>query len=446
MSYPHLRKSLFKIHRLVLLRNIYAKTKSFFLKLITRFYLYPVSKLRHQKILKRITYGEGPVSALFIVRHASQWKYQGLLEHMINSQRYEPKILIAPDLKKQDWKYDQKVAIKKFSSQSRIDLIFANDDSGNFSLNRKDLSFDLVFFPKSIEGKDPLSILKFKNSLCCYIPYSTYGDNNPELQYNRTFHNLLWRHYVATEIHQKISREVSFNKASNVVVSGYPAFDIYLHSKNSSKPSGVTWPQTDKKKIIWAPHHSIEESEKNSNHSTFLRFFNFFQNLVHEFKKDVFFVFKPHPNLRRKLHLTDGWGPKKTDEYFEIWDQQENSMLVEGSYEKLFLDSDAMIHDSVSFMAESVCLKKPVCYLVKNEKNHAKFLNDFGQMLLGVHKKAYSKDDIVSFINNVITDGTINHSNESYSKVLNILNPHPDSPSSKKIFDDLNTTLNQESI
>lgn len=428
--------------KLAFARNLYIRIRFVFLKKVKLFFLVPVRKRRHFKLVCRLRKKEKKLSVLFIVQHTSQWKYQGLLELMIQSQIYDPHILIAPDPQRQNWTYDQKVAVGKFSRDSNVGLIFAYDALGEFCLSSKDLSFDIVFFPKSIEGKNPLSIMNFKNSLCCYVPYSTYGDNNPELQYNRIFHNLLWKHYVATEIHQKMSLEVSFNRASNVVVSGYPAFDLYLHAKSAPKPSGDSWPSTEKYKIIWAPHHSIEESEMFSNHSTFLRYSQFFQNLVQQFQDEVFFAFKPHPNLRKKLYDNNNWGQKRTDQYYEFWDQEKNSMLVEGTYEKLFLGSDAIIHDSVSFMAEYLCLKKPACYLVKNEKNHKKFLNEFGLLLLEVHKHALSEEDITDFISIVMAGEKVGNFERSHSEVVKTLNPHPEIPSSKVIFEDLNIALN----
>jgi hypothetical protein len=315
--------------------------------------------------------------------------------------RFLLKILVAADIKNKSWEHDQRLALEKFKNY-QCEVFNAFDSNGNLQTLPKDLVPDIVFFPKVIEGDDPFSITKFPNSLNCYVPYSTYGDNNPTLQYNRIFHNLLWRHYVATDIHFEISKEVNYIKSKNIRVSGYPGFDNYLFSNGNKLNQVSLWPNDTRKKIIWAPHHTIESSENNSNHSNFLLYHEFFKEIALQFRDEVCFAFKPHPNLRLKLYGLDRWGEEITKDYYNWWDQNENTLLVESDYEDLFINSDALIHDSVSFMAEYLCLGKPSCYLVKDESKLNKFLNKFGLSLLDYHKKAYSNSDITAFIRTVL--------------------------------------------
>ena len=139
------------------------------------------------------------------------------------------------------------ISAKKFQNYE-CEILNAFDSNGHLLIHSKDLMPDIVFFPKVIEGYDPFSITHFERSLNCYVPYSTYGDNNPELQYNRIFHNLLWKHYVATEIHLKISRNVNYLKSKNVVVSGYPGFDNYLFGDANYENDFSAWPLDGRKK------------------------------------------------------------------------------------------------------------------------------------------------------------------------------------------------------
>lgn len=309
--------------------------------------------------------------------------------------------MVAVDTNNKSWKYDQRLALEKFRG-CECEVIQAFDSMGSPYKYSLDLEPDIVFFPKVIEGSDPFSITKFRNSLNCYVPYSTYGDNNPSLQYNRVFHNLLWKHYVATEIHSEISRKVSYIKSKNIVVSGYPGFDSYLYTcRNSTRKT--PWPKDNRKKIIWAPHHTLESSKYNTNHSTFLQYHDFFKEMVDRFQDKVCFAFKPHPNLRVKLYAMDEWGQEMTEDYFNWWRQNESSLLMEGDYEDLFIHSDALIHDSVSFLAEYLCLGKPSCYLIKDESKLNKFLNKFGLLLLEYHTKVHSEDEISSFIESIIS-------------------------------------------
>lgn len=288
-----------------------------------------------------------------------------------------------------------------------------------------------------IEGNDPFSITKFHNSLNCYVPYSTYGDNNPILQYNQIFHNLLWRHYVATEIHFEISKEVNYIKSKNVRVSGYPGFDNYLFFNGKKLNQVSPWPNDSRKKIIWAPHHTIQNSENNSNHSNFLLYHEFFKEISFQFRDKVCFAFKPHPNLRLKLYGFDGWGEEKTKEYYNWWARNENTLLFEGDYEELFIKSDALIHDSVSFMAEYLCLGKPSCYLVKDESKLNRFLNKFGLSLLEYHENALCEDDIYSFIKSIIFSRKTTKNKKEIPKFLKA----KEIPSSEFIYEDIISSI-----
>jgi len=357
---------------------------------------------RNRSTLERIKNQNLPINILFIIRHVSQWKYQGIYELFSKDKDFKIQIIIAADNKNASWKHDQELALSKFKD-FKCEVIDVYGRKGNLSINPSIFSADIVFFPKPLEGKDSFSIRYFPDSLCCYVPYSTYGDNNPNMQYNRIFHNLLWRHYVATEIHLKISKQVNYRRSRNIRVSGYPGFDNFLFPKQIKRGKNITWPNDSRKRIIWAPHHTIENSNIKSNHSNFLLYQEFFKTMAQKFRNDVFIAFKPHPNLRFKLYELEGWKKAKTDEYYKWWSKTENTLLVEGEYENLFLNSDALIHDSVSFMAEYLCLGKPSCYLIKNKLNLSRFLNEFGLKLLNFHTLANDENEINHFVEKLIT-------------------------------------------
>jgi hypothetical protein len=53
-----------------------------------------------------------------------------------------------------------------------------------------------------------------------------------ELFYNTDFHNLVWKIFSETSLHQQITMDRQLNKGINNVVTGYPGFDLFCSVKN----------------------------------------------------------------------------------------------------------------------------------------------------------------------------------------------------------------------
>ena len=126
-------------------------------------------------------------------------------------------------------------------------------------------------------------------------------------------------------------------------------------------------------------------SSTNTNHSNFLWLAEKMLSFTEKYKDKIQIAFKPHPNLKKQLISHPGWGKPKVDEYYDKWNSLDNGQLEEGDYFDLFLQSDAMIHDSVSFLSEYLYTMKPCCYVIKNENLIDSFLNDFGKAALELH-------------------------------------------------------------
>jgi CDP-glycerol glycerophosphotransferase (TagB/SpsB family) len=302
---------------------------------------------------------------------------------------------------------------------------------------------DIVFFTKPLDGDDPFSIVKFSKSLTCYVPYSTYGDNNPKDQYDKFFHNLLWRHYVATKMHIDIASKNSRNNGVNIRVVGYPTGDALINPSDASLClSKEIWKRAGaRKKIIWAPHHTIQESDTETNHSNFLRLADIMIYLAKKYSEVAYFVFKPHPNLRRQLSILKEWGHEKTQKYYEQWELLENGHLEDGDYLALFIGSDALIHDSVSFMAEYIYTLKPCCYIVKNQNQLDKFLNTFGRRLLDLHDLSYSTDDIEKFIVSIVSNASDKKYVHKCAFLSEVLLPANERSAVKNILSDIESVL-----
>ena len=72
---------------------------------------------------------------------------------------------------------------------------------------------DIVFFtnPHPLT-KDEYYIGNFPKTLTCYVPYTFQTTYHYNQNYNRFFHNVLWKAYYQTDIHKKIAAKMKKKK------------------------------------------------------------------------------------------------------------------------------------------------------------------------------------------------------------------------------------------
>ena len=121
--------------------------------------------------------------------------------------------------------------------------------------------------------------------------------------------------------------------------------------------------------------------------------------MAKKYSDSIQIAFKPHPVLRNKLN--EYWGKERTDEYYKEWDSGENTFFENGEYVDLFLTSDAMIHDSGSFLIEYLYLDKPVMRTDNGQPLQNEF-NDFALSCLDHYYQGKTEDEVEKFIKMVI--------------------------------------------
>ena len=159
--------------------------------------------------------------------------------------------------------------------------------------------------------------------------------------------------------------------------------------------------RTDRKLVIWAPHWTIDKSNKSISISTFLDYYNVMLEIVEKYREKIDFVLKPHPLLIDKLLEDKFLGEEKTKLYFDKWNNGINTEVIDENYIELFNKSDAIIHDSVAFVLEYLYTGKPSAYLV-NEDFSIDFFNDFGKQALECYKYIECKNDIIIFLDDLL--------------------------------------------
>lgn len=355
---------------------------------------------RHLKCLEEIRTKE-KINILFLVILESVWKYDSLYLKFHNDNRFQPTILICPRF--MHFGNDETLANIDKAYKHFKDLNYnvskSNLPNGKWLDAKSTFDPDIVYFtsPHPITHQN-YSIQNFLDTLTCYVPYGIIAANLEQTQFNRDFHNLIWRCYYETNVHKKLAEEYSRNKGANVVVTGYPLQDQLFKIRGVDS---AIWKNNSLKKIIWAPHHSIHGNDKTHGYSNFLEYSEEMLSLTEEFKQEVQFAFKPHPSLKPKLYKEQSWGRKRTDEYYALWDNIDNKQLECGDYIELFNNSDALILDSISFISEYLYTMKPSIFTVRNSTIEEKF-NKFGKMAFDVLYKSYSFSDVRKFVQKVV--------------------------------------------
>lgn len=388
-----------------IINNTYCLFRKAFSKLYYNisdsFYIRNAPK-QHKLALSKIK-GKTRLKCVFLVLSESGWKYDYVFRKMLKSKRFDPIIVICP---RTGWGNDytkrkMDEATTFFVETKKYPTIVAFDEKKQCYLDlRKDINPDIIFYCapyRSTIYKDYF-ITRYSDILTVYVSYAFNSSSDYKGFHDELLQNLVWRYYIETETHKQYSVSYARNKGRNIVVTGYPGIEAFLDQ--SYKPSYRDWKinNPNLKRIIWAPHHTIADTG-TVIYSCFLMYCDFMVEMAKKYADTVQFVFKPHPLLRPKLERL--WGKKNTDAYFQKWVDMPNTSYSEGNYVDLFLTSDAMIHDSGSFIAEYLYLNKPVMRTM-NDYSTEEMYNGFTQRCIDVHYKAFSSEDIDDFITNVV--------------------------------------------
>lgn len=371
------------------------------------------------------------------------WKQEAVYREMINSKYFKPTLFICPSLNFGE-ELAKSVQLKEYSffKKNNYNVEMAKWPEDKTGTDIKNLDPDVIFFTKDYnESISNLYRPILTKYLTCYIPYyhNVESFNKNKLKSTRVFFESLWRIFLAHPISKKLLLSNTNQKEESLVVTGYPAMEELLFKLNNKSYHDV-WKQPsfecNRVRIIWAPHFSIGENTWYSD-STFLKYADFFKELSIKYKNQITWAFKPHPNLKAKLYAHEDWGIKKTNAYYKFWEKTENTQLEEAGYIDLFCSSDAMIHDSSSFLIEYLYVQKPVMYLINKHNRHKDDIF-FGSKAVNSCKLGFSENDIEKFLQELITNKKISIT-ENHKKLLeeDLLFFFKDELPSKKIMNHL---------
>lgn len=356
----------------------------------------------------------------FIANYASTWIGDDLYRQFEDSERFEPYVYLMSNHNGQSMKmikeeYSQNLQF--FSERGLRVLQTLNLDTGEqYSWDEIGIKPQVCIWLTSwinlFEGQ--FYLLNYSlDTLHVYIPYGIMTADNEEKnfvyhQYNKVIHNMVWKNFEESRIALEMAEKYAFIGKENAVYTGYPKMDSFYQRQHED---GNIWDKIKKKSgnkmakgIIYAPHHTVVANQQ-VNFSTFAANYKFMLELAEKYQSETVWVFKPHPHLKYKAIQQGLFSDEKEwNAYEERWRNLKNGdVMSEGSYSELFRESDAMIDDSVSFLAEYLYVNRPLLFLRRKEQA----FNDFGKQLVEVHYKAEGDDwkAIEDFLVQVVLGG-----------------------------------------
>lgn len=198
----------------------------------------------------------------------------------------------------------------------------------------------------------------------CYVPYAYDFIGNGVLEETtpKDFMSDVSFYFTQNQIDDSMIRNIlSTYSISNIktVISGFPRYDFldqYIHKNSDSwEFSGE-----NKFRIMWTPRWCTNEGNCN--------FFDYKDNLVDYAKEneDIAFLFRPHPQAFLNWNRTGEFPKEEVDKYKNIYENSKNMKIdTKRTYFDTIFDSDCLISDTSSFIADYFMTGKPIIYCHK---------------------------------------------------------------------------------
>jgi hypothetical protein len=365
------------------------------------------------------------IRVMFIFNEPAFWSADGLYRLFAADMRFEALIVVVPEIKHTGIPLsDDDVSSimtngEIYCKKQMYRHVPGFDIEKNQSIDvGGDFNPDIVIYSRPYMGNMPI---RFKmdhlsTALSCYIPYGPmlYDSTNIRAERNvfiSPFHQRLWKFFIPTFTLKKEAEAISLGNnvaVNNRTVTGYPRWEG-LQTKTASRDNNDI---DGKKHIIWAPHHSIYSIGQTNNiygndgNGCFHLTFDVMLTIARKYTDYVQFTFKPHPLLPDRLRSFSNWTNEQIAEYYRQWEELPNAQIETGDYVELFLTSDALIHDCISFQVDYLCTGKPQLFLERPGQSNAGRWNDFGNE---VYALLYTTQDfppgIEQFIEKVVFAG-----------------------------------------
>ena len=345
--------------------------------------------------------GKACVRVAFLVVLDSVFHFDRLFELMLADPQFEPFIVVIPEVDRGEaWGTRLYAQVLEAMRARYGEKVIGAYQEGRW-MEVAD-QYDICVALNSYDALTlPIYGIKYLGKRGVPVVLSNYGYDVGS-SYTHTYCSMkqlpyLWRFYCGTSsVWETLTQlQPMLVRFGRIKFSGVPKMDSMSDVKEQ--------PRT-RKRILICPHHSIEGSSL-LNLSNFPKYADLFLALPKRYPQ-IDWVFRPHPLLASSLVLHGGWKTGDWERYVEAFTASPNATYYpSGSCFELFVNSDGMIQDCSSFLAEYHCSGHPQCYLLKSLEQAKAEYGPWGLTLLKYTYEGFSEQDIIRFIEDVVLQG-----------------------------------------
>ena len=299
------------------------------------------------------------VSVCFVTVEPQTWNsLKPVYDAMKKDDRFNPVIITVPNK-------DGVKEMKHFLEEANYEMIDAFENEN--VLDIRTFSPDIIFIQTPYDWMYPIQY-RMRNLVriarIFYIPYG-YGLSKEEhfkIGYSKHFlaniSCIFASNMFEYEFCKKKVSDSIFTKNIKVYDVGYPRFDICKNVIEIQRNDRLKL----KKKLTftWLPRWSFDKNQ--SNKSSFLKYYNV---IVDYFKahSNLRLIVRPHPMMFENIIKNGLLSDEKINKIKEELKYSENMELDEKKdYYETFLETDVLISDFSSLLAEFYFMEKPVLY------------------------------------------------------------------------------------
>ncbi len=352
-------------------------SKDKFLEVKTNSINYSINRIKNKKNCK----------VGFLVYTTSMWSVDGLYQLMEKDSLYEPTIIVVPFADASEVTFAN---TKDFFTKRKYRLQTFFDTSFNPN------NFDILIYTNPYVAIDKyVNILSLRlDKLVSYVSYSYILSGKSE-KLDLPVYYLSWKFFCDSEFYKKFVEDNSRIYSNNAVFCGYPKMDDYYTAKidNSHSIGG-------RKVVMYAPHQSVNRNDVKA--ATFEMNGWYLLYLAERYKDKIFWIIKPHPLLRSHSVEAGIFNEEESySNYLKKWEETGAAIVLEnGDYFDLFKESDAMMTDSISFLAEYQFTGKPLLLLESGKQTYNEFGNNIREILYRCKGNDY--EAIERFLNDLL--------------------------------------------
>lgn len=404
-------------------------------------------KLKKQHNLKRLRQRyqrKQKITVCLFVSRPGMWQFDYLYEKLVDDIHFDTKVIVMPDPVQRDMMFDFMQAVLVELKAKGIDAISGWDYEKKKSLElRKSINPDILIYTDFWKDHffKEFYISSFLDKISLLVPYG-YPCVDDKWQHIWELNNLVDFYVLPTQIHKDLASKIMKNKGKNIFVAGSPKLDVLFDSGYIQHKAWKSQ-DTEKKKVIFAPHHQWEGAPDQYQFDSFLIIYDFMIEIAKKYEDKIQIAFRPHPMLKSKL--IEKWGDKSANEYYAKWENLENGQYSTNSFIDLFYQSDCLITDCCGFLAEYTAFNKPLFHCLT--PTCRPYYNPFGDELCKLFYKPDGLKDgdlelgIEQFIQNVVINGNDIYKDERTLFVERFFGKNNNKTASENIYDKIVETI-----